>query len=68
MTSEETTFWISFISIASGMFVITLKYCLRSKCDNVSICYGLLNVHRNTEQEVQDVPDTPTLARQFSRV
>lgn len=66
MTAEETTFWISFISIVSGMFVITLKYCLRSKCDSVK-CF-CFEIHRNTEQEVQDVPESPRLDRQFSRV
>lgn len=68
MTSEETTFWISFISIASGMFVITLKYCLKSKCDLVE-CF-CIKIHRNTEQEVPEL-DSPTnihLDRQFSRV
>lgn len=68
MTSEETTFWISFISIASGMFVISLKYCLKSKCDLVEC--GCIRIHRNTEQEVPEL-DSPTnlnIERQFSRV
>jgi len=68
MTSEETTFWISFISIASGMFVITLKYCLKSKCDLVEC--GCIRIHRNTEQEGPEL-DSPThlnMERQFSRV
>ena len=66
MTSEETTFWISFISIASGMFVITLKYCLKSKCDTVK-CF-CFEIHRNTNEEIPDPPDSPRLDRQFSRV
>lgn len=55
MTSEETTFWISFISIVSGMFVISLKYCLKSKCDIVEC--GCFRIHRNTNEEP---PDSPT--------
>lgn len=65
MTSEETTFWISFISIFSGMFVITLKYCLKSKCDLIEC--GCIRIHRNTEQEVPEL-ETPTNLRQFSNV
>ena len=61
---QNETFWISFISICSGLFVITLKYCLKSKCDNVQcLC---LKIHRNTEQEVPDIESPPT--PQFSRV
>ena len=61
---ENETFWISFISICSGLFIITLKYCLKSKCDNVQcLC---LKIHRNTEQEVPDIESPPT--PQFSRV
>ena len=47
---ENETFWISFISICSGLFVVSLKYCLKSKCDTVEcFCFKL---HRNTEQEL----------------
>lgn len=49
---ENETFWISFISITSGLIVLALKLCLKSKCDVVTI--GCIKVHRNTEQE-QDV-------------
>lgn len=55
---ENETFWISFISICSGLFVITLKYCLKSKCDQVEcLCF---KIHRNTEQEVPDLEAPPT--------
>ena len=66
MDATEQTFWISFISIVSGMFVISVKYCLKSKCDLVE-CWGI-KIHRNTEQELTENPDTPSLNRQFSRV
>ena len=61
---ENETFWISFISICSGLFIISLKYCLKSKCDRVE-CF-CLKLHRNTEQEVPDIeaPPTPTFGRQ----
>lgn len=55
---QNETFWISFISICSGLFVITLKYCLKSKCDRVEcLC---LKIHRNTEQEIPDLESPPT--------
>jgi len=59
MTSEETTFWISFISITSGVIVLALKMCFKSKCDSVKcFCFEL---HRNTEQETDiEMPPTPS--------
>ena len=61
MTSEETTFWISFISIVSGMFVITLKYCLKSKCDTVEC--GCFKLHRNTAEEVPELESPNSFSR-----
>ena len=54
---QNETFWVSFISICSGLVIITLKYCLKSKCDRVE-CW-CLKIHRNTEQEINE-PPTPT--------
>jgi hypothetical protein len=63
MNSDEQTFWISFISIVSGIIVISIKYCLKSKCDRVEcLC---LKIHRNTEQELPDSNETPTLQKTF---
>ena len=66
MTSEETTFWISFISIFSGMFVITLKYCLKSKCDVIEC--GCIRIHRNTAEEAPELESPTNLGRGFSAV
>lgn len=48
----NSTFWISFVSIVTGVIVISVKYCLKSKCDNVDIC-GLIKIHRNTQEETK---------------
>lgn len=61
---ENETFWISFISICSGLFVISLKYCLKSKCDQVEcLCF---KIHRNTAEEVPELDNPPSPS--FSRV
>lgn len=52
---ENETFWISFISIVTGVIVISIKYCLKSKCDTIEcLC---LKIHRNTNEE-RDEPET----------
>ena len=31
-----------------------IKYCLKSKSDNINLCFGLITVHRNVELEAQE--------------
>lgn len=49
-TELSEAFWISFIGVASALVGLSIRYTLRSKCDNVKCC-GLVEIHRNTEQE-----------------
>jgi len=46
---ENTYIYIMF----SGVAIITVlcKVCLKSKCDTIEICGGLLKVHRDTKAE-----------------
>ena len=34
-----------------GAFGLGIKYCLKSKCSDLSLCCGLINVKRNVELE-----------------
>lgn len=47
----DGVFFITIITILSGSFALMLKYCLKSKCDNVSCCWGGVIIHRNTDLE-----------------
>ena len=38
-----------------GFFGILLRYAFLSKCDNVSICYGLIKIHRVVQIE-EEIP------------
>ena len=49
MTEFTETFWLGFIGASIGFLGLTLKMCLRSKCDNVEIC--CIKIHRNIELE-----------------
>lgn len=48
-------FFVTVISIIGGGLALALKFCLKSKCDNVNLCWGLIKVHRNTELEENDI-------------
>ena len=28
--------------------------CFKSKCDNITLCFGLITVHRNVEVELEE--------------
>lgn len=42
---------VSIISILSATCIVCLKACYASKCENISLCWGLLNVSREVEYE-----------------
>ena len=45
---------IFFISLATLTFAFlgtVLKACLKSKCSDTNICFGLINIHRKVELE-----------------
>lgn len=43
---------ISLATICSGIVIIGLKLCFKSKCSDVNLC-GLVTIHRNIELELQ---------------
>lgn len=47
MLSE--TFWSVFVGLGFAFLGLTIKACLRSKCDNVEFCG--IRIHRNVEVE-----------------
>ena len=47
MLSE--TFWSVFCGLAFAFLGLTIKACLRSKCDNVEFCG--IKIHSNVEME-----------------
>ena len=49
MDSADQVFWLGFIGAIIGFLGLTLKMCLKSKCDVIEI--GCLKIHRNVEVE-----------------
>lgn len=49
----NATFWLSLGTMVLGSLAICLRYAYQSKCENINICFGLLNIHRNIEAEVE---------------
>lgn len=40
-------------TLGSGVLGLSIRYCFKSKCQNVSLCFGLISIDRNTEDEVK---------------
>jgi hypothetical protein len=51
----DSAFWITTLTILTGSIALALKYCLKSKCDNVNCCWGCITIHRNVEIEENDI-------------
>ena len=50
----DAVFWITISTLVCGSFGLVVRYCLKSKCDNISICCGLINIHRDVKAEVEE--------------
>ena len=59
MTDLTETCWVAFVGTIIGFLGLTLKMCLKSKCDNVEVC--CIKIHRNVE--VEEKLDELELAR-----
>ena len=51
MLSEATIYSLSIAGL--GFFGLVVRYCFKSKCSEVSCCFGLVKIERDIEQEVE---------------
>ena len=54
ITTFDAVFFLTIGSLVCGGFALVIKHCLKSKCDNVNLCFGLITVHRNVELEAEE--------------
>ena len=54
MTQFSEIFYTSLISTLSGIFLAILAACYKSKCSDVSLCFGLIELKRNIEIEFKE--------------
>jgi len=53
----NSAFWITITTLLTGSIALGLKYCLKSKCDQITCCWGLIKIHRNVELELTDIEE-----------
>jgi hypothetical protein len=49
--SFDGIFVLSAASLVAGLLAASIRLCYKSKCQNISCCYGLFEIHRDTEGE-----------------
>jgi hypothetical protein len=53
MEQFSESFYISVLSIMVGMIGLCVKYCLKSKCNDVSVCCGMIQISRDVNAEIE---------------
>lgn len=49
----DSTLIYGLATLGSGVLGLSIRYCFKSKCEDVSLCFGMIKIHRNTEDEVK---------------
>ena len=50
---SNSTLIYGLATLGSGILTISLRYCFKSKCEDVSLCFGFIKVHRDTNAEIK---------------
>jgi hypothetical protein len=53
MEGYSESFYITVLSILVGMVGLCVKYCLKSKCNDVSVCCGMIQISRDVGAEIE---------------
>jgi hypothetical protein len=54
MTDLSETFYVGLYTFAGGFVLAVLALAYKSKCDQVKLCFGCLEVHRAVNIELQE--------------
>jgi hypothetical protein len=50
----NAVFWTGIATLLFSFLTVSIKACLSSKCDSVSLCNGMIQIHRKVELEHSD--------------
>ena len=51
INTYDAVFFLTISTLLFGCFSLIIKYCLKSRCDTINLCYGLISVHRDVKIE-----------------
>lgn len=50
----DPTLTYGLVSIGAGVIVLLIKYGFKSKCSDVSLCFGMIHIQRDIKQEIEE--------------
>jgi hypothetical protein len=53
----NSVFWTGIATMSFGALALLVRYGFASKCDNISICFGMVRIHRAVEYEEEKEDD-----------
>ena len=53
-TEFNGTFWLTITGVLTAFISGALVYAIKSKCNRCSVCFGLVEIQRNVELEVEE--------------
>ena len=49
----DAVFFVTISTLVCGAVGLVVKYCLKSKCDDINLFYGFIRIHRDVKAEVE---------------
>jgi len=49
----DATLIYGLATLGTGVLGLSIRYCFKSKCEDVTLCFGLIKIHRDTQSEVK---------------
>jgi hypothetical protein len=50
----DNTLLYGISSLGVGLLALLIKYSFKSKCSDVSLCFGLVHIQRDIEHEIEE--------------
>jgi hypothetical protein len=50
----DSVFWITITGLVVSFLLGIINTCLKSKCRRCALCFGLIQITRDTEAEIQE--------------
>ena len=54
MSVFDAVFFVTIGTLITGFLGVVIKYCLKSKCEQITFCWGCFEINRRVDLEVQE--------------
>lgn len=50
----DPTLLYGLVTVGAGVMALLIRYSFKSKCTDVSLCFGAIHIQRNVEEEIKE--------------